>query len=146
VSDVDLRHLRSFLAVAEEASITRAAARMYLTQQALSRQIQVLERSLGATLLVRTSRGVMLTAAGEELAAGGKALTADVDALAQRVRAAARTQSGGLRWRAARHGRGNLRDGGGLAASRPHGPGRGAGGSGPFARHAVAAVAVLVDE
>jgi DNA-binding transcriptional LysR family regulator len=97
VGDVDLRHIRSFLVVAEEASITRAAARMYLTQQALSRQIQVLERALGVTLLVRTSRGVLLTAAGEELAAGAKALTADVQALVQRVRASARKQPGGLR-------------------------------------------------
>ena len=97
MGDVDLRHLRSFLVVAEEASITRAAARMYLTQQGLSRQIQVLERALGVTLLVRTSRGVLLTAAGEELAAGAKALTADVQALVQRVRASGGKQSGGLR-------------------------------------------------
>lgn len=95
--DVDLRQIRSFLAVAEETSITRAAARMYLTQQGLSRQIQILERALGVTLLVRTSRGVLLTAAGEELAAGAKILTADVHALVQRVRAAARQQSCSLR-------------------------------------------------
>jgi len=94
---MDLRHVRSFLAVAEESSITRAAARLYLTQQALSRQIQMLERGLGVTLLVRTSRGVLLTAAGEELATGAKTLTADVHALIQRVRAAARQQSGNLR-------------------------------------------------
>jgi DNA-binding transcriptional LysR family regulator len=97
VPDLDLRHIRSFLAVAEETSITRAAARMYLTQQGLSRQIQLLERALGVTLLVRTSRGVLLTAAGEELAAGAKVLTADVHALVQRIRAAARQQSGSLR-------------------------------------------------
>jgi DNA-binding transcriptional LysR family regulator len=97
VIDIDLRYLRVFLAVAEEASITRAASRMYLTQQALSRQIQSLERALGVTLLVRTSRGVLLTAAGEELAAGARTLTADVQALAQRVRAAAHEQSGSLR-------------------------------------------------
>lgn len=95
--DIDLRYLRSFLAVAEEASITRAASRMYLTQQALSRQIQSLERAFGATLLVRTSRGVLLTAAGEELAAGARTLTVDAQALAQRVRAAAGKQSGSLR-------------------------------------------------
>ena len=64
MSEVDLRHVRAFLAVAEESSITRAAARMYLTQQALSRQIQILERVLGVTLLVRSSRGVLLTEIG----------------------------------------------------------------------------------
>lgn len=94
---VDLHYLQSFLSVAEESNITRAAARLYLTQQALSRQMQMLERALGVTLLVRTSRGVLLTAAGEELAAGAKSLTADVQALAERVRAAARQQSGRLR-------------------------------------------------
>ena len=94
---MDLRHVRSFLAVADEASITRAAARMYLTQQALSRQIQMLERALGVTLLVRTSRGVLLTAAGDELAAGARTVCADVHALVQRVRATARKQSGSLR-------------------------------------------------
>lgn len=83
--------------MAEESSITRAAARMYLTQQALSRQIQTLERALGVTLLVRTSRGVLLTAAGEELAAGAETVCAEVHALVQRVRATARKQSGGLR-------------------------------------------------
>lgn len=92
-----MRYLRSFLVVAEEASITRAASRMYLTQQAMSRQIQALERAFGVTLLVRTSRGVLLTAAGEELAAGARALAADIQALAQRVRAAADEQSGTLR-------------------------------------------------
>jgi DNA-binding transcriptional LysR family regulator len=97
VVDIDLRYLRSFLAVAEEASITRAASRMFLTQQALSRQILGLERVFGVTLLVRTSRGVLLTAAGEELAAGARTLTADVQIMAQRVRAAACEQSGSLR-------------------------------------------------
>jgi DNA-binding transcriptional LysR family regulator len=97
VIDIDLRYLRSFLVVAEEASITRAASRMYTSQQALSRQIQSLERAFGVILLVRTSRGVLLTTAGEELAAGARTLTADVQALARRVRAAAREQSGTLR-------------------------------------------------
>lgn len=94
---MDLRQVRSFLAVAEESNITRAAARMYLSQQGLSRQMQMLERALGVTLLIRTSHGVLLTAAGEELAAGARTLTADVHGLVQRVRAAARQQSGSLR-------------------------------------------------
>jgi DNA-binding transcriptional LysR family regulator len=97
VTDIELRYLRSFMAVAEDLSITRAASRTYLSQQAISRQIQSLERAFGVTLLVRTSRGVLLTAAGTELAAGAKTLAADVQALTQRVRAAEREQSGTLR-------------------------------------------------
>lgn len=97
VGDIDLRYLRSFLAVAEAGSITQAAARMYLTQQALSRQIASLERALGVALLVRTSRGVLLTAAGKELAAGGETLAASAGVLAERVRCAARGQPGTLR-------------------------------------------------
>ncbi|GGQ45202.1 LysR family transcriptional regulator [Actinomadura coerulea] len=97
VSDLDLRHLRSFLAVARERSITRAGAVLHLTQQAVSTHIRQLERSLGVVLLVRTSRGVLLTAAGEELAAGGATVVDDVDRLADRVRAVADAQSGTLR-------------------------------------------------
>ncbi|MBO0856587.1 MAG: LysR family transcriptional regulator [Nocardia sp.] len=89
MTDLDPRHLRSFLAVAGEPSITRAAARVHLTQQGLSQHIQLLERALGVTLLVRTSRGIILTAAGEELAAGAAAVLADIGELVERVRAAA---------------------------------------------------------
>ena len=87
IDDIDLRHLRSFLAVARESSITRAAATRHITQQSMSAHIQQLERALGATLLVRTSRGISLTAAGEELAAGATGLLAELGELAGRVRA-----------------------------------------------------------
>ncbi|KZB88435.1 LysR family transcriptional regulator [Amycolatopsis regifaucium] len=97
MSDIDLRHLNSFLAVVRERSITAAGAGLHLTQQAVSTHIRRLERALGVVLLVRTSRGVLLTAAGEELAAGGAAVIDDVERLAGRVRAAARAGSGTLR-------------------------------------------------
>ncbi len=97
VGDIDLRHLRSFLAVAQERSITGAGAVLHLTQQAVSTHVRQLERALGVVLLVRTSRGVLLTAAGEELAAGGAAIVDDVAHLAERVRAAAGSQAGTLR-------------------------------------------------
>lgn len=97
VSDIDLRHLRSFLVVAEKRSITGAGAALHLTQQAVSTHVRQLERALGADLLVRTSRGVLLTAAGEELAAGGAAVVDDVDRLAARVRAVAGALTGTLR-------------------------------------------------
>jgi DNA-binding transcriptional LysR family regulator len=64
---VDLRHFRSFVVVAEEGNIGRAAARLFITQPALSRQLQHLEEELGVALLVRVPRGVELTEAGREL-------------------------------------------------------------------------------
>jgi DNA-binding transcriptional LysR family regulator len=80
---VDLRHLRSFVAVAEEGHIGRAAARLFITQPALSRQMQALERELGAPVLVRTAHGVGLTEAGQQLLGKAKvALEAAEDALA----------------------------------------------------------------
>ncbi|MGW7576137.1 LysR family transcriptional regulator [Streptomyces sp. NPDC054765] len=65
--DTDPRLLRAFLAVAEELHFTRAAARLYVAQQALSRDVRRLERELGAALFVRTTRQVALTADGTRL-------------------------------------------------------------------------------
>ncbi|MEV7197448.1 LysR family transcriptional regulator [Streptomyces sp. NPDC093510] len=65
--DVDPRLLRAFVAVAEELHFTRAATRLYVAQQALSRDVRRLERELGAGLFVRTTRQVTLTADGERL-------------------------------------------------------------------------------
>jgi DNA-binding transcriptional LysR family regulator len=64
---VDLRHFRSFVVVAEEGNIGRAATRLFITQPALSRQLQHLEQELGVVLFVRVPRGVELTDAGREL-------------------------------------------------------------------------------
>lgn len=65
--NVELRHLRSFLAVAEELNFTKAAARLHLAQQALSSQIQQMEQELGVVLFVRSTRKVELTASGRRL-------------------------------------------------------------------------------
>ena len=65
--DVELRHLRSFVAVAEELSFTRASARLHLAQPALSAQIRQLEERVGAKLFERTTRKVELTPAGRAL-------------------------------------------------------------------------------
>jgi DNA-binding transcriptional LysR family regulator len=65
--DVELRHLRALLAVAEELNFTRAAERLHLTQQALSGQIRQLEQRVGARLVERDTHRVELTAAGMAL-------------------------------------------------------------------------------
>lgn len=65
--DVHSRHLRYFVAVADQLSFTEAARRLYVSQPALSKQIRVLERELGFELLHRTAQGISLTAQGEAL-------------------------------------------------------------------------------
>jgi DNA-binding transcriptional LysR family regulator len=74
--ELDLRLLRHFVAVAEELHFTRAAARLYLAQQALSRDIARLERQLGARLFTRTTRRVALTPDGERLLGRARELLA----------------------------------------------------------------------
>jgi DNA-binding transcriptional LysR family regulator len=86
---IELRHLRYFAAVAEDLSFSNAARRLYVSQQALSRAIQQLERQVGAKLFERTTRTVRLTAAGAAmLAAARRSIAAADDALAQARRAA----------------------------------------------------------
>jgi DNA-binding transcriptional LysR family regulator len=68
---MELRHLRYFVAVAEEGSFTRAASRLHLTQPALSRQIRDLEEELGVELIIRTSGG------GTAISPAGRAFLAD---------------------------------------------------------------------
>jgi DNA-binding transcriptional LysR family regulator len=64
---MDFRHLRAFIAVAEESSVTKAAERLHISQPPLSRHIKQLEGELGITLFVRHRQGVRLTDAGHSL-------------------------------------------------------------------------------
>jgi epsilon-lactone hydrolase len=76
---IELRHLRSFVAVADELNFSRAAARLYLSQPALSRQISSLERLVGCELLRRSTHRVELTLAGEALLSRARELLQSLD-------------------------------------------------------------------
>lgn len=82
---VELRHLRYFVAVAEEGSFTRAAARLHMQQPPLSQQLQALEGQLGMRLFDRLPRGVQLTAAGRAFLEDARAILASVSAAAARA-------------------------------------------------------------
>jgi DNA-binding transcriptional LysR family regulator len=81
----DLRQLRYFVKVAEESSLTRAAAKIPVAQQSLSQQIRALERQVGAQLFVRGPRGVQLTDVGAALLSEARPLLTRTDRAFDRV-------------------------------------------------------------
>lgn len=93
---MELRHLRHFVAVAEELHFTRAAERAGIEQSPLSRSIRNLEQRLGVELFERTKRSTRLTVAGERLLNHARALLAAADEAAIDVRAMANTNASHL--------------------------------------------------
>lgn len=93
---MDLRHLRYFVAVAEEENIGRAAARLHISQPPLTRQIQQLEEELGVTLFTRTPRGMELTQAGELFLEEARNIRALVEQATERTQRAGQGKLGRL--------------------------------------------------
>ena len=94
---VELRHLRFFIAVAEELNFSRAAERMHMAQPPLSAAIRQLERDVGVDLFVRTTREVRLTDAGRAFLAGARRTLEDADRTAEDARRAGAGELGRLR-------------------------------------------------
>lgn len=94
---MELRHLRYFVAVAEELSFTRAAMRLHIGQPPLSQQIQALEGEIGATLLDRSRRWVRLTEAGRLFLDDARRILALSADAAETARRAERGEIGELR-------------------------------------------------
>jgi DNA-binding transcriptional LysR family regulator len=93
---MELRHLRYFIAVAEEGHVTRAAERLGMQQPPLSQQIRALERELDAQLFRRKPRGVELTEAGRALLADARTIFAQLDHAVAATRRTARGEEGRL--------------------------------------------------
>jgi DNA-binding transcriptional LysR family regulator len=94
---VELRHLRYFIAVAEELNFSRAAERLHMAQPPLSAAIRQLERDLGVDLFVRTTREVKLTDAGRAFLQGARRTLADADRASEDAKRAAAGELGHLR-------------------------------------------------
>ncbi|HTZ71225.1 MAG TPA: LysR family transcriptional regulator [Acetobacteraceae bacterium] len=94
---MELRHLRYFVAVAEEGSLTLAAERrLHTAQPSLSRQIRDLEQEIGAALLVRSTRGIELTASGRVFLDQARLVLAQADAAVGAARKAVRPERPGF--------------------------------------------------
>lgn len=93
---MELRHLRYFVAVAEELNFRRAAARLRVAQPPLSTQVRQLEEEVGARLLDRNSQRVALTAAGAEFLTRCRLILRDAEEAAGAARRAARGETGRL--------------------------------------------------
>lgn len=94
---MELIHLRTFIAVADARSLTRAADRLHVSQPAVSAQLKALEASLGVSLFHRTGRGMKLTAEGEELLVRARDIVTRAEGLMRRASEYSGVVSGPLR-------------------------------------------------
>ena len=94
---MELRHLRYFVAVAQEEHMTRAAAKLGIQQPPLSHQIQLLEKELGVQLFFRQSRRIQLTPAGKVFLGDARAILASVDQATQRIQRFDMGEEGSIR-------------------------------------------------
>ena len=94
---MELRHIRYFLAVAEERHFTRAAAKIGIGQPPLSQQIKDLEAEIGASLFHRVAHGAELTTAGEAFLHAVKEMPTLAERATKAARRAARGETGSLR-------------------------------------------------
>lgn len=93
---MDIKQLRTFLAIADTGSITRASETLHLVQPALSRQLRMLEEELGTTLFDRTPRGMELTDAGRRLIDRARRALREIDGARTEILAANPGAVGGI--------------------------------------------------
>lgn len=96
MSNIELRHLRYFIAVAEELHFGRAAEKLNISQPPLSQQIQALEAQIGAVLLYRNNRSVRLTQAGVMFLKEAKSIVAKVNDVSEQAARIHRGEEGNL--------------------------------------------------
>ena len=92
-TDMDLRRIRTFVAVAEQGGVSRAALSLHIAQPALSRQIMALQEELGFQLFERVGRRLSLTGEGEEFLSDCRSLLSHAGSVVERAQSLRRGRS-----------------------------------------------------